>query len=173
MSILSDQTGYRGHLVVGSGRLSKGRHRPAVWLAVGSRAESETSQSLDGHGYVAHQVPSDDSPGTGRLLPGLQSHSFPDESSRSIPWARSARLSFKGTLQHLNTFLPLLAMAGNRQRSHFYDTLLRLVAREQVPDRPIESNPDALSEGPNAPDGCSNPAPGGNKKGPHSYALRK
>jgi len=51
------------------------------------------------------------------------------------------RLSFKGTLQHLNTFLPLLTMAGNRQRNRFYDTLLRLVAREILPDRPYRVEP--------------------------------
>ena len=58
------------------------------------------------------------------------------------------RLSFKGTLQHLNTFLPLLAMAGNRQRPHFYDTLLRMVAREQVPDRPHRVEPRRVKRRP-------------------------
>ncbi len=46
------------------------------------------------------------------------------------------RLSFKGTLQHLNTFLPLLATAGPKKRRLHYQTLLLLIAREQLPDRP-------------------------------------
>ena len=58
------------------------------------------------------------------------------------------RLSFKGTLQHLNTFLPLLAMAGNRQRSRVYDMLLCLVAREVLPDRPHRVEPRCVKRRP-------------------------
>ena len=58
------------------------------------------------------------------------------------------RLSFKGTLQHLNTFLPLLAMAGNRQRTRFYDMLLCLVAREVIPDRPHRVEPRCVKRRP-------------------------
>ncbi len=58
------------------------------------------------------------------------------------------RLSFKGTLQHLNTFLPLLALANARQRARFYDTLLRLVAREQLPDRPHRVEPRCVKRRP-------------------------
>ena len=58
------------------------------------------------------------------------------------------RLSFKGTLQHLNTFLPLLALANARQRAHFYGTLLRLVAREQLPHRPHRVEPRVVKRRP-------------------------
>ena len=58
------------------------------------------------------------------------------------------RLSFKGTLQHLNTFLPLLAMANSRQRAAYYDTLLRLVAREKLPDRPHRVEPRLVKRRP-------------------------
>lgn len=58
------------------------------------------------------------------------------------------RLSFKGTLQHLNTFLPLLAMANSRKRATQYDTLLRLVAREKLPDRPNRSEPRLVKRRP-------------------------
>lgn len=58
------------------------------------------------------------------------------------------RLSFKGTLQHLNTFLPLLAMAHSRQRAAYYDTLLRLVARERLPDRPNRVEPRLVKRRP-------------------------
>lgn len=58
------------------------------------------------------------------------------------------RLSFKGTLQHLNTFLPLLALANTRQRAAYYDTLLRLVARERLPDRPQRVEPRLVKRRP-------------------------
>lgn len=59
-----------------------------------------------------------------------------------------ARLSFKGTLQHLNTFLPLLAMTGSKQRKQHYDTLLLLVAREKLPDRPGRQEPRVVKRRP-------------------------
>ena len=58
------------------------------------------------------------------------------------------RLSFKGTLQHLNTFLPLLAMAGASTRKKHYDTLLLLVARETLPDRPNRREPRVVKRRP-------------------------
>jgi len=58
------------------------------------------------------------------------------------------RLSFKGTLQHLNTFLPLLALANTRQRATYFDTLLRLVAREKLPDRPHRVEPRVVKRRP-------------------------
>ena len=58
------------------------------------------------------------------------------------------RLSFKGTPQHLNSFLPVLALANTRQRAHYYDTLLRLVAREQLPDRPHRVEPRLVKRKP-------------------------
>ena len=59
-----------------------------------------------------------------------------------------ARLSFKGTLQHLNTFLPLLAMSGAKKRKQHYDTLLLLVARERLPDRPLRREPRVVKRRP-------------------------
>ena len=58
------------------------------------------------------------------------------------------RLSFKGTLQHLNTFLPLLALAGGAHRVAYYDTLLRLVVREQLPERPHRREPRVVKRRP-------------------------
>jgi hypothetical protein len=61
-----------------------------------------------------------------------------------------ARLSFKGTLQHLNTFLPLLAIASAQKRTQYYDTLLLLVAREKLPDRPDRHEPRVVKRRPKA-----------------------
>lgn len=61
-----------------------------------------------------------------------------------------ARLSFKGTLQHLNTFLPLLAIASAKRRRQYYDTLLLLVAREKLPDRPDRHEPRVVKKRPKA-----------------------
>ena len=58
------------------------------------------------------------------------------------------RLSFKGTLQHLNTFLPLLATATTHKRRRHYQTLLLLIAREQLPDRPGRVEPRAVKRRP-------------------------
>ncbi len=58
------------------------------------------------------------------------------------------RLSFKGTLQHLNTFLTLLATAGPRKRQQHYQLLLLLIAREQLPDRPGRVEPRVVKRRP-------------------------
>jgi hypothetical protein len=58
------------------------------------------------------------------------------------------RLSFKGALQHLNSFLPLLAHAGKLQHPHLYNTLLTLVAQERLPDRPGRVEPRAVKRRP-------------------------
>jgi hypothetical protein len=58
------------------------------------------------------------------------------------------RLSFKGTLQHLNTFLPLLAMATLKKRKYFYETLLCLVGNERLPDRPHRFEPRVVKRRP-------------------------
>ena len=58
------------------------------------------------------------------------------------------RLSFKGTLQHLNTFLPLLATSGLKKRQQHYEMLLLLIAREQLPDRPGRVEPRAVKRRP-------------------------
>ena len=58
------------------------------------------------------------------------------------------RLSFKGALQHLNTFLPLLATSGPKKRQQQYGMLLLLVAREQLPDRPGRVEPRVVKRRP-------------------------
>jgi len=58
------------------------------------------------------------------------------------------RLSFKGTLQHLNTFLPLLAVSGLKKRQQHYEMLLLLIAREQLPDRPGRVEPRMVKRRP-------------------------
>lgn len=58
------------------------------------------------------------------------------------------RLSFKGTLQHLNTFLPLLASASPQKRQQHYEMLLLLIAREELPYRPGRVEPRAVKRRP-------------------------
>ena len=58
------------------------------------------------------------------------------------------RLSFKGTLQHLNTFLPLLAMATPKERKYFYNALLCFVGNERLPDRPHRFEPRVVKRRP-------------------------
>lgn len=58
------------------------------------------------------------------------------------------RLSFKGTLQHLNTFLPLLATSGPTKRHQHYELLLLLIAREELPDRPGRVEPRMVKRRP-------------------------
>lgn len=58
------------------------------------------------------------------------------------------RLSFKGALQHLNTFLPLLAVSGLKMRKQHYQMLLLLIAREQLPYRPGRSEPRMVKRRP-------------------------
>lgn len=70
-----------------------------------------------------------------------------------------ARLSFKGTLQHLNTFLPLLAMSRAKKRKQHYDTLLLLVARERLPDRPLRREPRVVKRRPKSSRWMQEPRP--------------
>jgi len=58
------------------------------------------------------------------------------------------RLSFKGALQHLNTFLPLLATSGPKKRRQHYQMLLLLIARELLPDRPGRVEPRMVKRRP-------------------------
>ena len=58
------------------------------------------------------------------------------------------RLSFKGTLQHLNTFLPLLAVATPKELKYAYETLLCMVANERLPDRPHRFEPRVVKRRP-------------------------
>ena len=58
------------------------------------------------------------------------------------------RLSFKGTLQHLNTFLPLLAFSGPTKRHQHYQLLRLFIAREGLPDRPGRVEPRMVKRRP-------------------------
>lgn len=58
------------------------------------------------------------------------------------------RLSFKGALQHLNTFLLLLAVSGSKMKQQHYRMLLLLVAREQLPHRPGRIEPRMVKRRP-------------------------
>ncbi len=51
------------------------------------------------------------------------------------------RISLKGTIQHLATISPHMADAPARGHRRLYDELLRLLAREIVPDRPDRVEP--------------------------------
>jgi len=51
------------------------------------------------------------------------------------------RISLKGTIQHLGTMAPRMANAPAREHRCLYDELLRLLAREIVPDRPDRVEP--------------------------------
>lgn len=58
------------------------------------------------------------------------------------------RLSFKGTLQHLNTFFPILAISKSRKRLQHYELLLWSIAREKLPDRPGRVEPRMVKRRP-------------------------
>ena len=73
--------------------------------------------------------------------------------------ADPARLSFKGTLQHLNTLLPLLAIASPKKRTQYYETLLLLVAREKLPDRPQRHEPRVVKRRPKSSRWMQEPRP--------------
>ena len=51
------------------------------------------------------------------------------------------RISLKGTIQHFATMAPHMANAPAREHRRLYDELLRLLAREIVPDRPHRVEP--------------------------------
>ena len=53
----------------------------------------------------------------------------------------SVRLSFKGSLQHVRTFAPLMAALSSTARLELYDLLLATMATEVVPDRPHRVEP--------------------------------
>jgi len=70
---------------------------------------------------------------------------------RSLIWAAQQtyridieRISFKGTLQHLATASPYLAIADASEYSRRHEELIRLVSKEQVPDRPDRIEPRVI-----------------------------
>jgi hypothetical protein len=60
------------------------------------------------------------------------------------------RLSIQGTRQHLNNFIPLLAFASNRKRTHLYQALLQIIAHKLVPQRPQRCEPRVQKRRPKA-----------------------
>ena len=74
---------------------------------------------------------------------------------RSLIWAAKQtyridieRISFKGTIQHLSTASPYLAMADASEYSRRYEELIQLVSNEQVPDRPDRVEPRGVKRRP-------------------------
>jgi hypothetical protein len=58
------------------------------------------------------------------------------------------RISFKGTVQHLASLAPYLAIAGQSNYAVLYEKLIYLVANEKVPDRPDRIEPRVIKRRP-------------------------
>ena len=58
------------------------------------------------------------------------------------------RISFKGTVQHLSSLSPYLAIANRADYAAFYEKLIKLVAKEKVPDRPDRIEPRVVKRRP-------------------------
>jgi hypothetical protein len=58
------------------------------------------------------------------------------------------RISFKGTVQHLASISPYLAVADQFDYSRLYEELIHLVADEKVPDRPGRIEPRVIKRRP-------------------------
>ena len=58
------------------------------------------------------------------------------------------RISFKGTVQHLSSLAPYLAVAGQSNYAVLYEQLIYLVANEEVPDRPGRIEPRVIKRRP-------------------------
>jgi hypothetical protein len=58
------------------------------------------------------------------------------------------RISFKGTVQHLASLAPYLAIAGQSNYAVLYEKLIHLVANEKVPDRPDRIEPRVIKRRP-------------------------
>ena len=58
------------------------------------------------------------------------------------------RISFKGTVQHLASLSPYLAIADQFDYSRLYEQLIHWVADEKVPDRPDRIEPRVLKRRP-------------------------
>jgi hypothetical protein len=58
------------------------------------------------------------------------------------------RISFKGTVQHLSSLAPYLALAGQSNYAVLYEQLIYLVANEEVPDRPDRIEPRVIKRRP-------------------------
>lgn len=58
------------------------------------------------------------------------------------------RISFKGTVQHLSSLAPYLAIADQPGFAFLYRKLIGMVAKEKVPDRPDRVEPRAIKRRP-------------------------
>ena len=74
---------------------------------------------------------------------------------RSLIWAAKQtyridieRISFKGTIQHLATASPYLAIADASDYSRRHEELIQVVSKEQVPDRPNRVEPRVVKRRP-------------------------
>lgn len=74
---------------------------------------------------------------------------------RSLIWAAKQtyridieRISFKGTLQHLATASPYLAIADAPDYGRRYEELIQVVSKERVPDRPNRVEPRVVKRRP-------------------------
>jgi hypothetical protein len=59
------------------------------------------------------------------------------------------RISVKGTVQHLASLAPYLAIAGQSNYAVLYEKLIHLVAHAKVPDRPDRIEPRVIKRRPN------------------------
>jgi hypothetical protein len=70
------------------------------------------------------------------------------------------RLSFAGTVEHLNDMLPYLWLyAGTRRARSCHDLLLEWIARDRLPDRPGRIEPRAVKRRPKEYDLLNRPRP--------------
>ncbi len=76
---------------------------------------------------------------------------------RSLMWDAATshnvsvlRLSVQATIRHTLNFAPQLAQAGRQKRRALYDTLLDLIAKEQIPDRSGRNEPRVRKRRPKA-----------------------
>ena len=60
------------------------------------------------------------------------------------------RLSLQATRQHLDNFIPQLALASNQQRVQLYQALLKLIVHKLVPERPKRCEPRVRKRRPKA-----------------------
>lgn len=60
------------------------------------------------------------------------------------------RLSIQATRQHLDNFIPQLALASNQKRVQLYQALLKLIVHKLVPERPKRCEPRVRKRRPKA-----------------------
>ena len=58
------------------------------------------------------------------------------------------RLSFKGAIQAINTFIPKIQLASESRKDVLYQTMLRVIASQEVGNRPGRKEPRAVKRRP-------------------------